>query len=65
MARPVIRKPSRAQVLRSLAELAQLWEKPPDPGRETAPGQTEAADRESSETSESYAPGPRRARGIR
>jgi len=27
-------KPSRQQVLKSLAELAQLWARPPDPGKE-------------------------------
>ena len=40
------RRPSRQQVLRSLAELAILWGKPPDlyPDKETAAGVgTEAA----------------------
>ena len=57
------RRPSRAAVLRSLAELEILW-RPPDEN-ETAPAGTRAANRESRQTRESYARDPRRARGRR
>ena len=66
MARPITRRPSRQQVLRSLAELAQLWARPPDPGRDDAPTvATGEASNKSSETPKAYATAPRRARGVR
>ena len=60
MSKRMTRRPSRAAVLRSLAELEILW-RPPDEN-ETAPGRTEAADRESRESAKHSTARDRRGR---
>jgi hypothetical protein len=52
-------------VVRSLCELSVLWARPPDPnpGNETAPVATRAADTKNRLTLTEYAAAPRRARG--
>ena len=44
------RRPSRADITKSMREIEALWKPPPDPGKDTAAGAgTEAAARESND----------------